>query len=105
MIAMLVLAAQLSTNLLFPRLGAKIMVPIGMVLGVGGMLLLTRITMDSTYVADVLPALMVLGLAMGSIMPAPMQTANFGVDRHRSEERRVGKVCVSTCRSRWSPYH
>src|SRR3546814_1646912 len=23
----------------------------------------------------------------------------------RSEERRVGKVCVSTCRSRWSPYH
>src|SRR3546814_3092181 len=27
--------------------------------------------------------------------------ANFG----RSEERRVGKECVSTCRSRWSPYH
>ena len=26
----------------------------------------------------------------------------FGV---RSEERRVGKECVSTCRSRWSPYH
>src|SRR3546814_15949606 len=25
--------------------------------------------------------------------------------RGRSEERRVGKECVSTCRSRWSPYH
>src|SRR3546814_18016931 len=25
--------------------------------------------------------------------------------RNRSEERRVGKECVSTCRSRWSPYH
>src|SRR3546814_19418743 len=25
--------------------------------------------------------------------------------RVRSEERRVGKECVSTCRSRWSPYH
>src|SRR3546814_1220721 len=25
--------------------------------------------------------------------------------RTRSEERRVGKECVSTCRSRWSPYH
>src|SRR3546814_20465571 len=24
---------------------------------------------------------------------------------HRSDERRVGKGCVSTCRSRWSPYH
>src|SRR3546814_11550103 len=23
----------------------------------------------------------------------------------RSEERRVGKECISTCRSRWSPYH
>src|SRR3546814_5186897 len=26
-------------------------------------------------------------------------------EEHRSEERRVGKECVSTCRSRWSPYH
>src|SRR3546814_3018987 len=30
-------------------------------------------------------------------MPPPMM--------RRSEERRVGKECVSTCRSRWSPYH
>src|SRR3546814_15354113 len=28
-----------------------------------------------------------------------------GVAPIRSEERRVGKECVSTCRSRWSPYH
>src|SRR3546814_14189347 len=27
------------------------------------------------------------------------------LQRPRSEERRVGKECVSTCRSRWSPYH
>src|SRR3546814_12701311 len=27
------------------------------------------------------------------------------VEVPRSEERRVGKECVSTCRSRWSPYH
>src|SRR3546814_8110350 len=27
------------------------------------------------------------------------------VFERRSEERRVGKECVSTCRSRWSPYH
>src|SRR3546814_18355631 len=30
-------------------------------------------------------------------------TADHRMDR--SEERRVGKECVSTCRSRWSPYH
>src|SRR3546814_2456121 len=35
----------------------------------------------------------------------------FPIDVHahepetRSDERRVGKECVSTCRSRWSPYH
>src|SRR3546814_18553926 len=28
-----------------------------------------------------------------------------GTPQVRSEERRVGKECVSTCRSRWSPYH
>src|SRR3546814_12605536 len=29
----------------------------------------------------------------------------FVMPSMRSEERRVGKECVSTCRSRWSPYH
>src|SRR3546814_14902042 len=33
-------------------------------------------------------------------------TSDFSTIRlRRSEERRVGKECVSTCRSRWSPYH
>src|SRR3546814_14969786 len=36
--------------------------------------------------------------------------AAYGADEarrsaHRSEERRVGKECVSTCHSRWSPHH
>src|SRR3546814_4274016 len=30
---------------------------------------------------------------------------HLGTKVSRSEERRVGKECVSTCRSRWSPYH
>ena len=81
MIAMLVLAAQLGTNLFVPRFGPKILVPIGMGLGIIGMLLLTRIEVTSTYAADVLPALMILGFAMGTIMPASMQTATLGVDR------------------------
>src|SRR3546814_12571156 len=29
----------------------------------------------------------------------------YFVDINRSDERRVGKECVSTCSSRWSPYH
>src|SRR3546814_1361308 len=33
------------------------------------------------------------------------QNARHDLSRYRSEERRVGKEWVSTCRSRWSPYH
>src|SRR3546814_16359441 len=36
---------------------------------------------------------------------APINEAAGGVRYGKSEERRVGKECVSTCRSRWSPYH
>src|SRR3546814_15423661 len=39
-------------------------------------------------------------LAQGARAVA-MEVSSHG----RSEERRVGKECVSTCRSRWSPYH
>src|SRR3546814_12300921 len=49
----------------------------------------------------------------GRRMPATEVLINTPVIRdllrrghvHRSEARRVGKECVSTCRSRWSPYH
>jgi EmrB/QacA subfamily drug resistance transporter len=81
MIGMLVLAAQLSTNIFVPRFGPKIMVPFGMSLGVIGMLYLTHLDLHSTYASGLLPALMILGFGMGSIMPASIQTATLGVDR------------------------
>src|SRR3546814_11376774 len=34
-----------------------------------------------------------------------IKEASFQLGLLRSEERRVGKECVSTCRSRWSQYH
>ena len=41
------------------------------------------------------------------VKPNPMKGTTGGVvDKTlRSEERRVGKECVTQCRSRWSPYH
>src|SRR3546814_14808932 len=36
---------------------------------------------------------------------AEIHRAALAVGEARSEERRVGKECVSTCRSRWSPYN
>src|SRR3546814_9444159 len=49
-------------------------------------------------------------LISGTLDPSPPNMASLialadGEWRDRSEERRVGKECVSTCRSRWSPYH
>ena len=38
-------------------------------------------------------------------VPVPPSLQNIYKELQRSEERRVGKECVSTCRSRWSPYH
>src|SRR3546814_12187920 len=35
----------------------------------------------------------------------PVREVMTAYKERRSEERRVGKECVSTCRSRWSPYH
>ena len=40
--------------------------------------------------------------AMQPVYPSTETLTNRGI---RSEERRVGKECVTTCRSRWSPYH
>src|SRR3546814_18846933 len=42
--------------------------------------------------------------AFGSSVITPTDRL-FVRNNVRSEERRVGKECVSTCRSRWSPYH
>src|SRR3546814_17491701 len=54
-------------------------------------------------------------VAIGKLMPEKPDLILSGVNRganlgddvtySRSEERRVGKECVSTCRYRWSPYH
>src|SRR3546814_2353378 len=42
--------------------------------------------------------------AMPHVMMLAAPSVGFA-RRLRSEERRVGQECVSTCRSRWSPYH
>src|SRR3546814_816067 len=42
---------------------------------------------------------------IGAEAVAMVDRAFEEIGQSRSEERRVGKECVSTCRSRWSPYH
>src|SRR3546814_12736377 len=45
-------------------------------------------------------------VAFGAFYPTTTKASpKSRAEPGRSEERRVGKECVSTCRSRWSPYH
>src|SRR3546814_11871374 len=47
----------------------------------------------------------IAGVGALAATSARAQLPNWIQQPARSEERRVGKECVSTCRSRWSPYH
>src|SRR3546814_14996454 len=46
-----------------------------------------------------------VGRALGATLVGRLLLLTPRIVALRSEERRVGKECVSTCRSRWSPYH
>src|SRR3546814_19097381 len=48
------------------------------------------------------PSMIGIGMWLGAIL---WFNVWFVIWPNSSEERRVGKECVSTCRSRWSPYH
>src|SRR3546814_17578160 len=65
----------------------------------------TRLTDRPTLIAGRMPALN--RLVSRKIWPSVIEITLVGMyaETSRSEERRVGKECVSTCRSRWSPYH
>ena len=79
MVAALMVTATLATARLAPRFGSRPLVPAGMLLAAVGMFLLTRLGVDSTYVANILPALLPLGLGMGLIFAPSMSAATAGV--------------------------
>jgi hypothetical protein len=79
MIAMVVVAANLSNILLLPRLGPKPLVTTGMLLAAGSLVWLTRIGVHSGYASAVLGPLLVAGLGIGFTIAPSMNTGTFGV--------------------------
>lgn len=82
LVALLVVASVTTTNVLVPRFGAKPIVPTGMLLSGGAMAWMTALDGQSTYVAHVMPPLLLLGLGLGLIFATAMNLATAGITPH-----------------------
>ncbi|MFF7330120.1 MFS transporter [Streptomyces sp. NPDC090306] len=79
MVGALMVAAQLSTTVLVPRIGPKVIIPLGFAIAAVGMAWLAQIGVGSHYLGNVLPQLIVIGLGLGMVIPPGMQLATGGV--------------------------
>jgi EmrB/QacA subfamily drug resistance transporter len=93
MIACILTASNLSSIVLLPRLGPRVLIATGMLLAGAGMGYLSRLTVASGYPGDVLPALLVMGLGFGMIFAPAINTATAGVAR---EDSGVASALVNT---------
>jgi EmrB/QacA subfamily drug resistance transporter len=93
MVAALMTGAIGGTNLLLPRVSPKIVVPVGSLLAAAGMVWLTPLDMSSTYAANVLPPLLVIGLGIGLVFAPSMSLATAGV---HAEDAGVASALVNT---------
>ncbi len=93
MIACVMISSNTSNIVTLPRFGPRIVITIGMVLGFLGLGYLSRVTVHSSYVGGVLPALILMGFAMGMVMAPSMNTATAGV---QPQDSGVAAALVST---------
>jgi EmrB/QacA subfamily drug resistance transporter len=82
MTATIIVSAAVASTRLLPRFGPRPLITIGMLLGTGGMLYLTRIGVHSAYAGAVLPSLLVMGTGFGLIFAPALATATYGVAAH-----------------------
>lgn len=92
-IAMVMIASTLATTVLVPRVGPKPIVPLGMALSAVGLLWMTSLDADSTYLAHVMPPLLAFALGLGLVMSLAMSTATAGID---PADAGVGSASVNT---------
>jgi EmrB/QacA subfamily drug resistance transporter len=78
---------------LLTRVGPRPIVPVGMLLAAGGMVLFTQLELDSSYLTAVLPGLFVTGLGLGLIFAPSIQTAVSGLT---NQDATVGSALVTT---------
>lgn len=82
MVATIMVMATTSTAVLLPRIGPRIPIFLGMLLGGIGMVLFTQIGVDTAYTTHVLPGLLVIGLGLGMIFATCFEVGTSGVEAH-----------------------
>jgi EmrB/QacA subfamily drug resistance transporter len=82
--ASVIAAATIVSTRLLARTGPKPLVPAGMASAALGMVLLTRIGVDTAYASHVLPSLILIGLGFGTIIASSIATATLGVPERDS---------------------
>jgi EmrB/QacA subfamily drug resistance transporter len=82
MLGSVMLTATTAGSMLAPKIGPRPLVPLGALIAAAGMTLLTRLDLDSTYAADVLPGLIIIGLGLGLVFAPTQNAATSGVE-HR----------------------
>lgn len=76
-----IMISSITANVRFvPRVGARPLVPAGMLLGCAGMTYLTGLDAHSSYAAHILPSLIIMGFGFGLIFAPSIATATLGVD-------------------------
>jgi EmrB/QacA subfamily drug resistance transporter len=80
----IILTATIVNTRVLARTGPRPLVPTGMALAALGMVLLTRIGVDTAYATHVLPSLILIGLGFGLVVAPSFATATLGVPRHDS---------------------
>jgi EmrB/QacA subfamily drug resistance transporter len=93
LIGCILISSNLSSIVLLPRFGPRALISSGMLLGVIGMVYLTRLTAASSYLSGALPALLIMGLGFGLIFAPGINTATAGV---RREDSGVASALVNT---------
>ena len=93
MVAGIVASSTTLPSLLLPRVGPKIVVSASFVVAASGMALLTQLELDSGYVADIMPGLILLGLGLGGVMTTSFQGATAGVHH---EDTGVASALINT---------
>ncbi|MGJ5895277.1 MFS transporter [Streptomyces niveiscabiei] len=93
MVGALMVAATVATSFLVPRIGPKVIVPLGMGLGALGLVWMTGLDLDSTYATHVMPPLILTGLGIGLVMAPAMSLATSGVAAH---DAGVASAAVNT---------